>query len=164
MTGRRGVIFVEYDIGLLSLIRQCVVYDEDETWKRRDRSYRSTLRWKEIELSWLISQGMVYDEVQAWKWSDWLYRYSLWWKWDRTITWSIVQVYSMPKMKLNGHNWFDRVRSMTKTRKNNNVSDCTGTVYTEIRIELSWLIGEDMVYHKNQTGQRCDQHTSVISV
>ena len=31
VTGRRGVIFVEYDIGLLSLIRQCVVYDEDET-------------------------------------------------------------------------------------------------------------------------------------
>ena len=82
VTGHRGVIFVEYDIGLLSLIRQCVVYDEDETWKRHDRSYRSTLRWKEIELSWPISQawsmmkskhenevidytGTVYDENET---------------------------------------------------------------------------------------------------
>ena len=45
VTDCRGVIFVEYDIES-RLIRQCVVYDEDETGQRHDRSLRFTLHRK----------------------------------------------------------------------------------------------------------------------
>ena len=64
--------------------------------------------------------------------------------------WSIVQVSSKPKMKLNYHNGYDRVRSMmnyhnrfdtvqcmTKTIQDNDMTDHIGVVYVEIEIELS---------------------------
>ena len=37
---------------------------------------------------------------------------------------------------------------MTKTRQDNNVIDCTGVIYVEIEIELSWSIGQDTIYHE----------------
>lgn len=46
MIDRKGVTFIEYDTKLLWLIEQCVVYDEDETIKWQDQSYRSSLHRK----------------------------------------------------------------------------------------------------------------------
>ena len=49
----------------------------------------------------------------------------------------IIHICSMLKTKLNCHIQFDRVWSMTKTRKDNDVADRTSAVYAEIRSELS---------------------------
>ena len=43
-----------------------------------------------------------------------------------------------------------------KTRQDNDVTNQTGVVYTEIGIELSWLIEQDVVYWEKHIGQRCD--------
>ena len=84
---------------------------------------------------------------------------SLWWKRDRTTTWSIVQVCSMPKTKLNC-NQSDRVQSMMKIRKDNDVIDCISAISAEIGTWLSWSIGQDAMYHKNHIGQRRDRSYS----
>ena len=39
------------------------------------------------------------------------------------MTWPIVQILTMPKMKLNYHDLFNKVRSMMKTRHDNDVTD-----------------------------------------
>ena len=58
--------------------------------------------------------------------------------------------------------WLDQVQSMMKTRKDNEVIDCTGVVYIENDIELSWPIGSSVICDKNQIEQwydwlyRCD--------
>lgn len=44
---------------------------------------------------------------------------------------------------------------MMKTKQDNDVSDRTSTINTEIGIELSWLIIQDVVYHEKQRGQWC---------
>lgn len=49
MTNRIGVISVEYDTKLSRLIELCVVYDEDKTRQRCDRSYTNAKN--EIKLS-----------------------------------------------------------------------------------------------------------------
>lgn len=43
----------------------------------------------------------------------------------------------MLKMKLNSYDRFDGVRSMTKTRRDNNETNYTSKIYAEIGIELS---------------------------
>lgn len=63
----------------------------------------------------------------------------------------------MPKTKLNYHDRPVKVRSMTKTRQDNGMTDYTSVVYAEIIIELSWPIRQDVVYHKKVTGQQRDQ-------
>ena len=40
------------------------------------------------------------------------------------------------------------VRSMMKTKQENNVIDRVIEVYVEIKIELLWPIGYDAVYHE----------------
>ena len=52
-------------------------------------------------------------------------------------------------MKLKYHDRTNRVWSMTKTKQDNDVTDHIGAVYTEIGTELSWLIEQDVTYHKN---------------
>ena len=37
---------------------------------------------------------------------------------------------------------------MIETKQDNDVTDRINVVYTEIRIELSWMIRQDMVYHE----------------
>ena len=46
----------------------------------------------------------------------------------------------MLKIKLNYHDRSNRVWSMTKTRQDNGVTNCTGAIYVEIGIEVSWSI------------------------
>ena len=47
---------------------------------------------------------------------------------------------------------FDQVRSVTKTRQNNNMTDWIGVVYVETKIELSWPIGSCGSCDENQRG------------
>ena len=51
-----------------------------------------------------------------------------------------------------------------KTRQDNDVTDHTSAVHVEIRIELSWLIGQNAFYHENQIGERHDRSDSVRSM
>ena len=57
----------------------------------------------------------------------------------------------MPKMKLSCHDWLDQVPSFTKTRHDNDVTDCTYVIYVKNDIELSWSISSSVNYDKNQT-------------
>ena len=65
------------------------------------------------------------------------------------MTWSIIQDRSTLKTKLNCYDRTNEVRSMTKTRQDNDVSDRIGVLYPEIRTELSWPIRKVMVNHEN---------------
>ena len=40
---------------------------------------------------------------------------------------------------------------MMKTKEDNDVTNCTSMIYIEIKTELSWLIGEDAIYHEKKT-------------
>ena len=73
----------------------------------------------------------------------------LWWKPNKAMTWSIIQVQSMPKMKMSYHDLFDREFSMMKTKQNNDVTKCIGAFNVEKDIKLSWLIGLSVIYDKN---------------
>ena len=42
---------------------------------------------------------------------------------------------------------------MTKTKKDNDMTDRIGAIYVENKTELSWLIRSGVVCDKNQTGQ-----------
>ena len=53
------------------------------------------------------------------------------------MTWSIIQVQSMPKMKMSYHDLFDREFSMMKTKQNNDVTKCIGAFNVEKDIKLS---------------------------
>ena len=81
----------------------------------------------------------------------------LWWKPDKTMMLWILQLRFTSKTKLNYHDKSDRVRSVTKIRHNNNVTDRIGTVYAENENELSWPIRQGVVYDKNDTQQWRDQ-------
>ena len=81
----------------------------------------------------------------------------LWQRWDRIMTWPIVQVCFMLKTKLNCHDWSDKLRFVTKTIQDNDVTNHIDVVYAEIGIELSWMIRQDVVYHKKQTREWRDR-------
>ena len=80
--------------------------------------------------------GAVYAENETELSAD-LKGCSLWRKRNKTMTWPILQVQSMPKTKLNCHDRSERVRFMTQSRQDNDVIDHTGVVYAKNRIELS---------------------------
>ena len=73
-------------------------------------------------------------------------------------------MWSTPKTILNCRDWLYWMWYIMKTRKNNDMIDCIGVVYTKNKIELSWLIGQGAVYDKKQTGKiygrlyRCNLH------
>ena len=52
----------------------------------------------------------------------------------------------MLKMKLNYHDWSDRVLIVTKIKKNNDVTDHTDAIYVENKTKLSLLIGSSAFY------------------
>ena len=52
----------------------------------------------------------------------------------------MLQVRSMPKMKLNCHGQSNKVRSMTKTKKDNDMIDHIGVISTKYYIEMSRVI------------------------
>ena len=54
-------------------------------------------------------------------------------------------------MKLNCQDLLDWVRSIAKTRQNNDVIDCIGVVYIKNKIKLSWSIKQGEVYEESDT-------------
>ena len=52
-------------------------------------------------------------------------------------------------MKLSCYVWLNWVRSVTKTRQDNDMTDCIGTIYVENETELSWPIKLGVVYDEN---------------
>ena len=115
----------------------CAVYNEND-----------------IELSWLIRPSIVCDINQTRQWHNWLYRCGLhlntnWTvgtyrircstlqKWDRTMTWPIVQVRSTPKMKLSCRDLLDQVQSLMKTTQDNYLTDRIGLVHFKTETEFS---------------------------
>lgn len=81
-------------------------------------------------------QGVVHDENH-----------------DRTTMWAIFHMQSMLKMKLNCHDQSSQVRYVMKTKKDNDMTDCTEVIYTKNKTELSWPIGPGVVCDENQTWQ-----------
>ena len=67
------------------------------------------------------------------------------------MTWSIVQVHSMPKMKLNYYDHFDGVWSMTKAWQDNDMTNYTGVVYVELK--LNYHNRSDIVQFITKTRQ-----------
>ena len=74
--------------------------------------------------------------------------WGLWLKQNRTTMWSVVQVRSMPKMKLSCHDWSNRLQFVMKTKWDSDVIDRKGVVYAKkwnwavvtnwIRYDLWW--------------------------
>ena len=60
----------------------------------------------------------------------------------------MVQMQSMVKTKLSYNVRSDQVRSVTKTRHDNNVTNCTSAVYVENNTKVSWLIESGVIYDK----------------
>ena len=83
-------------------------------------------------------------------------RCNLWWKPDRTIMWPIIQVQSMSKTILNCYDRLDWVLTMMETKYDNNLTDCTKSIYVENKTKFLWSIRLNLVCD-NQTGQRCDR-------
>ena len=56
------------------------------------------------------------------------------------------------------------MRSLTKTRQDNKVTDRTRVVYAENETKLLWLIKPGVDYDENQIGQWHDDYTNVVYV
>lgn len=60
----------------------------------------------------------------------------------------MVQMQSMVKTKLSYNVRSDQVRFVTKTKHDNNVTNCTSAVYVENNTKVSWLIESGVVCDK----------------
>ena len=70
--------------------------------------------------------------------------------------WSIVQVWSPQNTIVNYQDRSDSVRSMTKMRHDNDVTNRTSLLYAKNETEFSWVIWHGTVYDKDQTWHRHD--------
>lgn len=59
----------------------------------------------------------------------------------------------MPKPKLNCRDLSNRVWSVMKPRKENDMADCIGVVYVKTKTKLLRTIEPGVVYDENQTRQ-----------
>ena len=59
-------------------------------------------------------------------------------------------------MKLRCHDWSNPVRSMMKTRQDDDIIDHTGVVYAKNKTKLSWPIKPTAFYDENHIGKWCD--------
>lgn len=66
----------------------------------------------------------------------------------------------MLKMKLSYRDRSEQVQFVTKTTQDNNMTECTGVVYTEKYIELSWLT--DRVQSMTKTRQDNDVTEQIV--
>lgn len=82
--------------------------------------------------------------------------FQLWQKPNRTTMWLILKTSSTWKTKLSSRDW-SNLRSMTKTKEDNDVTKKTNVVYIKNNIELSWLIWLGVIYEENQTIQWHDR-------
>ena len=63
--------------------------------------------------------------------------WGLWPKPDRIMTLPIIQVWTTLKMNLSYHDQLDQVRSMKRTRKDNDLTNRIGMIYTE---KENWVV------------------------
>ena len=56
------------------------------------------------------------------------------------MMWMVVQVQTTMKLEVNTHDLLDRMQSLTKTKKDNNMTIGTGVIFVEYDIELLRLI------------------------
>ena len=56
------------------------------------------------------------------------------------MMWMVVQVQTTMKLEVNTHDLLDRMQSLTKTKKDNNMTVGTGVIFVEYDIELLRLI------------------------
>ena len=148
-------IFVENKTELSWLIRHVIVCDKNQTRQWHDRSFRYGLHKK---WNWVIMFDWTgYSLLQKLDKTTMLpfYRFGLYWNQNWTIgtyliecgwsmmktiqatTWLIVQLQSMPKMKLSCYDRSNWVPFMTKTRQDNDLIDHTCMVYNENDTKLS---------------------------
>ena len=52
-------------------------------------------------------------------------------------------------MILNYHYWSEQVQYVTITREDNDMFNCTGAIYANNDIKLSWFIGSGVDYDEN---------------
>ena len=72
--------------------------------------------------------------------------------------WYIKQMlWSTSKIKLSYHDWSDWAWFVMKSSEDNNVTNCIGLVYVEIKIKLTRLIELGVIYDENKTWQWRDQ-------
>ena len=45
--------------------------------------------------------------------------------------WLIISVWSMLKLEFNYHEWSDKMWFITKSRQDNDVTDCTSVIFVE---------------------------------
>ena len=100
---------------------------------------RATYAKKEIELLWPIRLGADCDQNKIRQRCDWSYKWS------------------PPNIKLSCLYWSNLVRSVIKTRQDNDMTNCTRIVYAKNESELSWLIRLGAICNKNQIGRRRDR-------
>ena len=80
------------------------------------------------------------------------------------MMWPILQVRYMLKTKLNYHNWLDRGQSVKKTKKDNNVTNCTCAVYVENDIKLLGPIRLGAIYDETRQDKDVTNRKGVIYV
>lgn len=117
-----------------------MVYEEDETRSQHGRLYRYALHYK---WSW------TFTIVATW--------YGIRRRLDWKMTWLIVQVRSTSKSKLHYHDRLDKMRSILKSRQDNDVTDRIGITFVKCIIELSRPIRQDTVHLEKKTRQWCDR-------
>ena len=130
-----GVVYTKNDTKLLWPIGSSANCDENQIRQLRDWSYKCGLRWKQ---TWVVMINQT--------------GYDLWKKPNGTTMWLIMQVLPTLKLKFNYRDLFYWVWSMIKTRKDNNVTNCTGMVYTKNEIELYKPIRPIFICEENQIG------------
>ena len=92
------------------------------------------------KISCSIGSGTVYDENQTRQWCDWSYRCDV----RRKQYWTVI---------------IDRakVRSVIKTKQDNDVTDRIGVIHIENETDLLWWIRLGAIYDKNQKGHGHDR-------
>lgn len=118
-----GVVYAKIETILSGPIWLCAVCDKNQTRWWHDRFYRC-------------------GPCRNWNWTVRTNRtqYGKLPKWDRTTTWSMVQVRFTSKIKLRYCDRLDRVKSMTKTKLDNDMTNHIDVIYAENKTKLSWSI------------------------
>lgn len=83
--------------------------------------------------------------------------YDLWRTLDRAKTWLVIQVQSTLKSQLNYHDRSDGMRSIKKSKQNNDVIDLISVISIEYKNEMSRLIRQCQFYDEEETGQWRDR-------
>ena len=87
VTDRTDAVYAENQNELPCLIGLGAIYEENNTWQRCDKSYKSSLHQNQNYQNWTFGTYMI--------------GCGMWWKLDRKTMWPIVQVRPTLKTILN---------------------------------------------------------------